>query len=235
MQFRERGVERIVVVIVQPRAAGEAVRQFEISPMDLFDWGLATGEAARRTRAALAPQIPGPWCRKTFCPARSFCAPLRLHAEAAATDGFSPVPIVAADVPGMTSETLGDQLRKAEPLRAYLSALDEQAKAECAAGRPPQGFKMVHGRGMRAWRAEYTEAAVAAAISKISNKVDPYDRSLISPAQAEKALGKKVFANLSEFVGTKRGLKMVDESHPDPAVTPTDAQDLTGFVPIPTE
>lgn len=229
IKYRDRGVSDIVVTIVQPRAGGESVRSVNISVTDLVDWGLDAGADAARTRDPKAACVVGPHCGKTFCPARATaCKAFRAEAEAAATDGFGDV-IEPAAVTRMDAKTLGDQLRKAVALRSYLAALDEFAKQECDAGRVPSGFKMVEGRGRREWREDLPSGEIAGYILKVSNEVDPYERKLISPAQAEKALGKRTFAGLSELVNVKRGLIMVDISDPRP---PAEKQDATGFEPI---
>jgi Protein of unknown function (DUF2800) len=201
MGYREAGVERITLHVVQPRAAGDAIKSFDVDPFELVEWSYALEKAAKATRAPDAPLVPGEHCRSTFCANAPFCEALRSKAQAAATDGFGKT----VDPVTLAPDELGTRLRDVRILKAYIAALEDYADREAFAGRPPKGWKLVQGSGRRVWSPDKSEQDIATAIARVSNAVDPWEKSLLSVAAAEKALGKKTFATLESVVTKKPG------------------------------
>jgi len=201
--YRDAGVDKIVCSIVQPRAPGEPIKTVELTEFDLVDWSFAVAEDAKRTREPDAPLVPGAWCINTFCPARHTCPALKAKADAALADGFAAVPdLEAACVRG---DDLGSRLANLPLLKTYIKAVETHAENEAAAGRMPEGFKWVLGRGSREWHPEKSENEIAQEITRISNACNPWVKSLISVAQAEKAIGKKPFEALKSIVKKRDG------------------------------
>jgi hypothetical protein len=104
----------------------------------------------------------------------------------------------------MSSDELGGRLAKLPALKAYVKGIEELAEREAAHGRMPSGFKWVLGRGSRDWAPDKSAEEIAREIQRVSNACNPWERKLISPPQAEKALGKKVFATLEKELVKKR-------------------------------
>ena len=89
-------------------------------------------------------------------------------------------------------------LGEADVIEMWLKAVRAHAMAEAMAGRPPAGWKLVHGRSSRSWR---DPAGVETVIDM--HGLDPAlaftAPELRSPAQLEAAYGRKaakVFAGL---------------------------------------
>src|SRR5574340_1181888 len=71
-------VDRVVTVIVQPRAGGEPIRQAEYTAAELLDFAQACVEAVERTEAPDAPRVPGSHC--DFCKIKATCPALSSRA-----------------------------------------------------------------------------------------------------------------------------------------------------------
>lgn len=227
--YLEYPIHRIVLIIVQPRTADEAVRQWECDPFYLVDWAMSLRTKVHETRKPNAPLNPGKWCDKTFCAARATCPALKAVVESQAAEGFKAVDLSALAT--MSRDALAEALERADMLETWIKAIRDYATAEAAAGRAPTGWKMVAGMGRRSWKGEVAEAEIAAAIQKITNSVDPWQRSLISAPQAEKALGKRNFEALKDLVTVKVGPpKLARATDKRPEWNPAD-----GFTPVTTE
>lgn len=138
--------------------------------------------------------VPGPHCSKHFCPLRGVC-------KAYATDGFEVISggesvdvVLAKPAPTMlapTAMTRAQRLRViglADKLVEWLKAVEAQEMAELMGGAEPIDYKIVEGKSNRAW---VDEVAVTAALAAKLPLDQVAPRSVISPAQAEKLIGKK--------------------------------------------
>lgn len=224
--YLDHPVNRVVLVIVQPRAAGEPVKRWECDPFTLVDWAMGLRDKIAATRQPGAPLKPGKWCDKTFCGARATCPALKAAAEREAVSGFQ-----AVDLAKLSRDALAEALERADLLETWIKAIRDHAASEAIAGRSPTGWKMVTSSGRRGWKGEIAEAEIAAAIKKITNAIDPWERSLLSVAQAEKALGKRNFEALKELVTVKVGPpKLARATDKRPEWNPAD-----GFTPLQSE
>lgn len=223
-EFRHLGVQRVLITIVQPRCYGEAVRTAEIDVFDLMDWSISADEDAKATRSPDAQFKAGPWCAKTFCELRATCPALRKEADACALDDFGAV-VTLADLP---PDDLAARRKRLPLLKTYVKALEEYSTAEALAGRLP-GFKFVAGRGSRVWVFDKSEQEIAAAIRSVTNGCAPFTQKLITPAAAEKAMGKN-FASVAGLVKKSDGkptLVLSDDKRPA-----LDKQTVRDFEPI---
>lgn len=203
-------IERIELHIVQPRLGDEPSR-----------WGcpltelLAFGNWVRQ-RAALAIKGEGDFnpsedsCR--FCRAGGTC---RARAEKNVELAFG----IGKKPPLITNEEMGEFLKRGEDVAKWLSDLRDIALAECLAGKEVPGWKAVEGRGSREWT-DLDEAFN----SLMSGGVDEallWERVPLSVAKAEKAIGKKEFASLTDRYVLKKPGKpaLVKESDKRPAIT----------------
>jgi len=177
----ETGVKakRVEVRVVQPRfeRSDSMARSFEFDAFDLLDFGADLVEAIRAAEAPDAPLVPGWWCKKTFCPAAALCPALQAKANAL-------MEVEPTAVAGFSKEKLLQGLAMVDQLKAMISALQELAYREAAAGRltAEDGWKLVAKRATRKWR-EGDEAKVAE--WALRQGIDPYEQVLRSPAQLE--------------------------------------------------
>ncbi|XWN29912.1 MAG: DUF2800 domain-containing protein [Devosia sp.] len=187
--FQEYGwleaFERVHIVIVQPRL--DHISEWDTTVEVLQNW--ANGTLAPAAEAALkddAPLVPGETqCR--FCPAKGTCRALADHAMAAASDGFSSTG-EPKDVEPLAPDEVGALLDRVPLVELWLKAIRSKGTALLNAGKTVPGWKLVRGRSQRHWDDE-TVVDKALARAKIK-AADRYTKKLISPAQAEKRLGK---------------------------------------------
>jgi hypothetical protein len=78
---------------------------------------------------------------------------------------------------------------------------------------------LVEGRSLRRWS---DEKLAAHRLLELARAEDIYTRKLISPAQAEKLLGKKDKAAIEDFIEKPRGSPtLARENDPRPSITAT--------------
>lgn len=218
VRFGARNLE-VVGHIVQPRGGGEAWRSDEAgTAADLVDWVCdEVVPAVRATEAPDAELVPGEGqCR--FCPAKVDCPALRERALAVARDVFADEALTEPELPDVVDlpvEIVGQLMRAAPLVRDYLRAVEERGAELASAGQRVPGFKLVQRTGLRKWNDEAkAEAALRAA------SVEPFERpKLLSPAKAEKALGRaraKLVAELAHKPVT--GSLLVPDSDKRPAI-----------------
>lgn len=215
--FRERGVQKITIWIVQPRCG--APKKWSISAADLFDYGADLSDDFAKTKLLNQPFVPGKHC--TFCKANIFgkCTAVREHSTREAATGFEAI-VRHNQGWQLQPQELGDMLKRAEAIRAYLKALDELADTEAKAGRVPAGRKWVATPGRRIWNPDLGgDVAIAKAIERIIPGAAVWDEKLKTAPALEKDLGKKEFAKLEALVSkTAGGYSLVSEDDRRPAV-----------------
>lgn len=181
--------EKVTTSIVQPRCPHEdgPIRSETFDAFDLLEWAADLVDAVKRTEAPDAPLVPGDHCR--WCAASAVCPALHEKATEMAKLEFrqeltyDPVKLKAA-------------LDAREAIKAWVKALDEFAYNEAMHGRCPPGYKLVEKRANRKWRsdkdAEHTFG------DQFSD--DIYEpRTIKSPAQVEKIIGKTEFARFEHL------------------------------------
>jgi hypothetical protein len=164
----------IRMVIHQPRR--NHVDEWDISVAELMAWAdgklkLAVHDAMREN----SPIVPGPTQCK-FCPVKATCPALAEKVIAEVTRGF--------DVDGLT---LSDMLGWVDTARSWASAIEARAMEELISGKDVPGWKIVDGRSTRSWADE--KDVLAELTGYLGDKA--FTQKLVSPAQAEKLLGKK--------------------------------------------
>ena len=225
-RFGLKNVE-VVVHIVQPRC-GSAAPWRSSEPrmaLDLLGWADSVlVPAAHATDNDNADLVPGETqCR--FCPAKVECPALReqtLEVAQAVFDDDELAEPKAPDVERLSPEDVARLLAAAPRVRDYLNAVEKRAVELANGGGTVPGYKLVERAGVRRWTNEAdAEAALRGA------DVDPFERpKLLSPAKAEKALGRaraKLVAELAHKPVT--GTVIVPDSDKRPAI------DVAGVFP----
>lgn len=210
--------ERIVLVVVQPRAFGPGgpVRQHVLSMEEMGAFSRRLFDAASATDAPDAPLVPGEHCR--FCPASAQCPALAQHAMDTAREEFTP--IVDQD-----PARLAYLLRQVPVIDAWCRALETAAEQHLLRGHTLPGFKLVRGRTSYFWQADPERVlSQLKACGLTEDQAAP--RELISVATARKMLGgtkkQSVFnTQISPMVGRSTPkLTLAAEEDPRPAVEP---------------
>jgi len=213
--------DTIEVVIVQPRAVHKdgPIRRWTLSVRDLNDFGTELRERIAITRSPDAELNAGPWCKKTFCPAMATCPAIRGQVATEATLVFDK-PVTSLHKPESLSPEMLKRILDGMPMaEAWLSAVWAYAETKANNGEIILGYKLVQGReGNRKWVDE--EAAKATL---------PWDKvmeqNLLSPAKAEKALGKEGKKIVESLTTRSEGkIIMVPESDPREGVQPNATQ-----------
>lgn len=212
------------ISIVQPRL--DHISEWEISIDALLRWAEWAKQRAEETAEPDAPRVPGEkQCR--FCRVKASCQALRDMTEAVILSEFD-------DLDNMPkANTLTDaQMRAAldaKPLiESWLSAIESLVKDRLADGDGFDGYKLVEGGSNRRW-ADERDAETKLITLLDDNAFAP--RKIISPAQAEKALGKKRAGEIADLIIKPNGAPtLAKASDPRPAlgVSENDFSDCTG-------
>lgn len=218
---------RVLVTIIQPRKPHDdgPIRTVEYTAADLMGW--AYGElhdAVLATRAEDAPLVPSQdACR--FCRAKGICPALRERAMADAMLDFDDhgkvVPHTAMD--RLTPEQIAAILDNDKAIRAWLDGVATLAKAGLKQGQDTTGgrYKLVAGRSSRSWKSEDVAATRLYTLGFDDDAL--YSRKLVTPAQAEKLVGKARRADLEDLIAKEDGkpvLAPVDDKRPAVASGP---------------
>jgi hypothetical protein len=241
-RYHNRPLHGITIHIVQPRAGGAPIKSWSTDPLLLMEFeddlraaALRTEEATRAyektriTKANLEFEkylVAGDHCR--FCKAAPLCPALRDQSMKDAMVEFSDVDgeIIIPAGPQLTPQEFGKVLWAADRIFNWIKAVQEHAHAEAMAGRTPPGFKLVAKRAVRKWR---DEAHAEAHLMKNFGVDVMTEPKLKSPAQIEKALGKKSFAEFTDLVQqVSSGTNLVPISDPRPAVSVGAVNEFTG-------
>lgn len=207
-------VERVRLHIYQPRINN--VSTFEIAAADLLAWGEdVVKPTAEQAAKGKGKYNAGAWCK--FCPHAGRCRQLtKICSEYVQTHGLKvKVPVLA---PHEVAEVLA-----MEPLVSlWLKRVKDQALSTMLSGEQVPGYKVVAGRGSRAWADDLETAKLLEAAGY--SKEDITKTELLSVAAMEKALGKK---KVAELVGgqilTHTGAPTIAlESDKRPAYNPAD-------------
>jgi len=204
-------IKTINIVIVQPRL--DHISEWTIGIDELNRWGERLKQAAELALSDNAPRSPGEkqcqWCRaKATCPALAKLTESTLMTSFDNLDTSKPEQL--------TDEQLKIALDNKKLIVSWFDAVETLVTDRLSAGQGFNGYKLVAGRANRAWR---DEAATAAALRDVLGEETLYTRKIISPAQAEKELGKSRAELLDDLVTKPEGAPtLVPESDKRPPV-----------------
>jgi hypothetical protein len=187
------------LVILQPRAGG--VKRWTVTARYIWDWaekvlvpGLArVREAEGRFNPLVGPQES---LFEADLKAGSHCVwcPAKLHCPVAKE--YLGVPLAVTGKENLDDLQIGelvDIFVRARLVRRFLKEVEERLVSLTRKGQKVPGVKLVAGRGTRVW--SDPKKAQAMLTSKLGEKA--FNKSLLSPAQAEKMVGKPEVAKLA--------------------------------------
>lgn len=182
-------INHIVIAIIQPRL--DHTSEYSITADELRKWAEKVLRPAVQKIEAGSPEcLPGPWCDKGFCKARSKCRALA-EQNLSLADDYS-----FAGATMLTNSQIGAALKRGKQLKEWLGELEKYALKECLDGRSVPGWKVVAGRSVRQFTD--TDAAFDHFIEKGIDEDMLYKRVPITLAETEKLMGKKKFEELAE-------------------------------------
>ena len=206
-------IDRITSTIVQPNVGGEPIRSETYHKADLLDWAYDMLEAMKRSKQAeiefaavgdnkiLLEEWSDKWlvtghCK--FCNAGGACPKRRKEVLAKAPelarqwheDVTLTTPPTLSNLAKIGSpEELAHDLDGFDELEGWIAARRAYAHAQAEAGVEVPGYQLVEKIGNRKWVDE-TKATEALAALGVTEK-QMFKASLVTPAQAEKLLGKR--------------------------------------------
>jgi hypothetical protein len=169
----------------------------ELTADDLLAWGESIKPIAQLAAKGEGEYAPGEHCK--FCPHAGQCRTLTDTCTRTVNTHN-----LQATVPVLMPHEVAEVLRMEPLISLWIKRVREQAMATMMDGGEIPGYKVVAGRGTRTWR---MDGDVAQALEAAGYSMEEYTRTeLLSPAQMEKALGKKKVADLlAEHIETKVG------------------------------
>lgn len=213
--------------IIQPRL--DWIDTHEFSMEELEDIGRRARESANLVYAGNAPRQPG-WDICRWCPAQGSCKALadwvQKHTASEFADLDETPPPALVDQDQLTDKELSALLERVPLIRSWCNALEKQAQAKLLEGEDVPGYKLVEGKSTRKWAD--AEKAQKYLRNKRYKLDDIAPRVFLSPAQAEKLLGKKQFQEkLGGLVEKPRGKPtLAPVSDKRPAIS---EEELSGF------
>jgi len=175
------GFKTVRIHIVQPRL--DHISVWEISTPDLLKWGAWVAEQAHVIQEGDAPRNPGEkQCQ--WCKAKATCPALKSYTEKVIMSGFDELDTPNADT--LTDAQLQLALESKKLIVSWLDAVEGLVNERLQKGEEFPGFKLVSGRSLRKWG---DEGEATRALEGLLFE-EAYEKKLLTPAKAEKALGK---------------------------------------------
>ena len=205
--------EWVMVTIVQPRVGDGLPKSEKFHVSELFDWCHDLLGLIQKCKDALDEfnalggnsVLFDEWADKwltpgqcTFCTAKPICPALRKKALAAMPalarqwheDVTLTTPPTLSNLAKIGSpEELAHDLDGFDELEAWISARRAYAHAQAEAGVEVPGYQLVEKIGNRKWSDETKATETLAALGLTEKQM--FKASLVTPAQAEKLLGKR--------------------------------------------
>ena len=151
---------------------------------DIYKFHQDLDEKAKAALMPGAPRIAGDWCRGTFCPARTTCPAVRSLSQDLVKSDFA----TPAVVDTLTIEHIVKILRYEDTVKDWMAKVREHAKELLLQGAEIPGYKIVQSFGHAKWIDP--DVIIAEFEGEHGEKIYK-PKELLSPAQFEKAVGKK--------------------------------------------
>jgi hypothetical protein len=208
-----------VIHICQPRV-DDGFTSYAGTSDEIFQF---QKELAQHATDALDPKaqlIPGDWCKESFCPYRMSCPALHdLAKELVAKDFSAP-----AVVDTLSMDHIIKILKYEDTVKDWMARVRDHAKELMIQGQNIPGYKIVQSLGHAKWIDP--DVVIAEFEGDYGEKI--YDKKLLSPAQLEKVIGKKVLGKDFRENYTIReeiGYKIVEENEKGEPIKTIKAQE----------
>lgn len=215
--LKKAKVDTVKVAIVQPRAAGQTVKEEELSVDELYAWrDEVLVPALQRIDADDDTENPGSHCH--WCRRKAECGAMRAKALDMARAAFADEP---TPVEVLSGREIADVLEEAEVVEGWIEAVREEAQRRIEAGERVSGWRLAPTRPTRRWK---DEAVVMSELldAGLTNTQILTEMVLRSPAQIEKLLKKEGYDPdmLEPWISSKSsGVKLVRNDEADAAAS----------------
>lgn len=207
-------INNIVVAIVQPRL--DHIDEWELSIGDLLKFGAYAADRAEQALSENAPRVAGEkQCQ--WCKAKATCGELKRLTEQTVMAHFD------NETESLSDNQLREALENKKLIVSWLDSVEAYVKERLMNGRGFDGYKLVSGRSSRSWADEGDATLV---LSALLEPDDIHTKKLISPAQAEKKLGKAKAAELAEHISVSTGAPTLAQEHDKRAAINVTAADF---------
>lgn len=200
-------IEDVVLTIIQPRCWVEPlIREWETTPLALFDFLFEIEDAIRATMVPDAPLVPDVEQQCFFCDAyrAGTCPAVEAKALEMLGAQFGGVEMVSVDT--LVDPAVIDVVKlaaikeRANLIRGWLDQIDKYAFELARAGTPIPGFKLVEAQAKRKYEGEQAVLADTIALTTGLDLDEIFPRKLLGITDMEAAV-KRAF---KENAGKKR-------------------------------
>lgn len=213
--------DRLELWVYQPANGG--AKSTTLDQGEMMDMAMLVQDVAIQADKDDAPRFPGDHCR--FCRAASDCYALKGKMADMLEQDFADMvedPVETLPAPKqMDGIDIAKAMAAAPLIELWLAAVRQRATDLLRDGQGVQGWKLVQRTGNRKWTKE--EAWLGEYFRCLG--IDPWNKKLFSPAQAEKILKANAKAggvnavDISSFVERPvTGTMLVPEADPRPAI-----------------
>ncbi len=207
-------IDQVQIHIHQPRL--DHVSVWELTTDELLRWGETIRAGAERCLEPDAERVPGE-AQCLFCKAKATCPALLRHSEKVLSSDFDDFEVV--NIEALGPDKLRAVMDNKKLIIGWLEAVENHVLDKLVSGEGFSGYKLVEGRSVRQWADE--ESAEKALIGLVDDKAY-VPRKIISPAQAEKLLGKKDAGKVADLIVKPSGKPTIaPESDKRPSISVT--------------
>jgi hypothetical protein len=186
-------IDTVKMTIVQPRL--ESISVDSMSAEELLSWGESIKPIANMAFKGEGDYSTGEHCR--FCRAKALCRARGEHYLSLEEFHKMKAPLIS-------KEEVGDILKRALELSAWVKSLEEYALSECLQGSEIQGWKVVEGRAVRQFTCQ--DEAFRVLMDNGFEETMLYERKPLTLAETEKLVGKEKFKELLDpYVSVPQG------------------------------
>jgi len=189
-------IDNIVIHIYQPRINNYS--SWELTTIELQSFSTMIELAAKKALSNDAECNPSEKACK-FCRAKAECKALHDYS----------IGIISAEFDDLTNPDVIDEneirriMDNKKLINGWLDAIESHISDKLKLGEHFDGYKLVNGRSTRKWIDN--EDNVSTKLSEFLSEDDIFKRSMISPAQAEKILGKKNLFEINDLIIKSEG------------------------------
>jgi len=186
---------RVRMTVLQPRLHNFGTEEIHIE--DLMQWAnYVVAPLATQAWFGRGEFVPGEHCTSCFCKARYTCPARAAQAVAIAQQEFGPLNDAQPPLPeSLSMDRIAELLPKADMVIDWFNDLKAYALKQATEHNTiVPGYKMVEGRSNRKYSDQDVVAAKLVAAGVPEEVI--YERSLLGITAMEKAVGKKVFAEV---------------------------------------
>lgn len=204
-------IKHVDITIVQPRL--DHIETWRVSVEDLLKFGHMVQQKAEEALEEDAPRVPGETqCR--WCKAKATCPALKKMADDTVLAFFDD------PIDKLNDSDLKAALDNKKLIIGWLDAVEDLAKQRLTDGEGFPGYKLVAGRSSRSWSNEEEAQDVLTYREMLGD--DALVTKLITPAQAEKKLGKERSKLIQDLIATSTGNPtLVPETDKRPSINIT--------------